>query len=77
MPCVIGQEPDPATGNRYRWVIPVKDPCQCTRVRVGGLTRTRAFCRPFPVTYYDSFFESDDPAEIRRLLNCSGERPCQ
>ena len=28
--------------------------------------------RPVPVHLYDTFFQSSDPREIRRLLNCSG-----
>ncbi|XP_038061162.1 uncharacterized protein LOC119731933 [Patiria miniata] len=70
MYCEIGQEPDPASQNRYRWVIPVKDPCQCTEVRVGSLN-TRAPCRPFDIKYYDTFLHSSNQTEIRKWLNCS------
>ncbi|XP_038061158.1 uncharacterized protein LOC119731931 [Patiria miniata] len=70
MYCEIGQEPDPACQNRYRWVIPVKDPCQCTEVRVGSLN-TRAPCRPFDIKYYDTFLHSSNQTEIRKWLNCS------
>ncbi|XP_038061206.1 uncharacterized protein LOC119731954 [Patiria miniata] len=76
MYCEIGQEPDPASQNRYRWVIPVKDPCQCTEVRVGSLN-TRAPCGPFDVRYYDTFLHSSNQTEIRKWLNCSEQpTPC-
>ena len=67
----MSQEPDLSKHGRYRWVIPVLDPCQCTEVHIGPLN-IMAPCRPFNVTYYDTFFQSSDPREIRRLLNCSG-----
>ncbi|XP_071796120.1 uncharacterized protein [Asterias amurensis] len=68
--CSIGHERDPNEGNRYRWVIPVDDPCKCTRLRVGGLN-TRTPCRHFNVTYYDNFMQSDNAEEIRKWLNCT------
>ncbi|XP_038071779.1 uncharacterized protein LOC119740511 [Patiria miniata] len=73
MSCYMGQEPDPFSG-RYRWVIPVKNPCQCKEVHVGSLN-TRAPSRPFNVTYYDTFLRSSDPMEIGTFLNCSAELP--
>ncbi|XP_038071752.1 uncharacterized protein LOC119740500 [Patiria miniata] len=69
MSCYMGQEPDPFSG-RYRWVIPVKNPCQCKEVHVGSLN-TRAPSRPFNVTYYDTFLRSSDPMEIGTFLNCT------
>ena len=70
--CTISQEPDPDMDNRYRWVIPVEDPCHCIELHVGGVS-TRAPCRPFSVKYFDSFMYSDDPEEIRKWLNCPGK----
>ena len=70
MLCYMGKEPDPDSHNKYRWVIPVEDPCQCTKVQMGSVN-TRTPCRPFKVTYYDTFLLSDDPVEIRKLLNCT------
>ena len=71
MSCSIGQEPDPESHNRYRWVIPVEDPCQCTQIQLGGVN-TRTPCRPFNVTYYDTFLHSNNTQEIQQWLNCSG-----
>ena len=71
MSCSIGQEPDPESHNRYRWLIPVEDPCQCTQIQLGGVN-TRTPCRPFNVTYYDTFLLSNNTQEIQQWLNCSG-----
>ena len=71
MDCTIGQEPDPASHHRLRWVIPVEEPCLCTHVQVGGMI-SHAPYRPFKVYYYDSFLHCDDLEEIRAFLNCSG-----
>ncbi|XP_033638437.1 microfibril-associated glycoprotein 4-like [Asterias rubens] len=68
--CTIGQERDPESGGRYRWVIPEPDPCQCTTIRVGGLNTRRPY-RPFVVTYMDTFIHSNDQAEIQTWLNCT------
>ena len=68
----MGQEPDRELHNRYRWVIPVEDPCQCTEIQLGGMT-TRAPCRPFKVTYYDTFLLSTNPQEIQQWLKCNGK----
>ncbi|XP_038071813.1 neurogenic locus Notch protein-like [Patiria miniata] len=76
MSCYMGQELDPFSG-RYRWVIPVKNPCHCKEVHVDSLN-TRAPSRPFNVTYYDTFLRSSDPMEIGTFLNCTqtGTDPC-
>ncbi|XP_022111268.1 uncharacterized protein LOC110990532 [Acanthaster planci] len=70
MHCVIGQEPDPASHGRYRWVIPVLDPCRCTEVQIGGMN-TLAPHRPFEVVYFDTFLQSSNPVEIRKWFNCT------
>ncbi|XP_071795674.1 uncharacterized protein [Asterias amurensis] len=74
--CTIGQERDPGSGFRYRWVIPEPDPCQCATIRVGGLN-TRTPYRPFVVTYMDTFIHSDDQQEIQTWLNCTKKIPAQ
>ncbi|XP_071797803.1 uncharacterized protein [Asterias amurensis] len=69
MICSIGQEPDAANGNKFRWVIPVSDPCECTKIRMGGLN-TRTPARPFNVTYHDTPFINDDYKKIWKWLKC-------
>ncbi|XP_033645294.1 ficolin-1-A-like [Asterias rubens] len=65
----MGQEPNPNSNHRYRWVIPVEDPCKCTRVKLGGLS-THTPQRLFNVTYYDNYLRSNDLKEIKHWLNC-------
>ncbi|XP_022110422.1 EGF-like repeat and discoidin I-like domain-containing protein 3 [Acanthaster planci] len=75
MPCLMEQEPDPASQNRYRWLLPVEEPCQCSEVKIGPLN-TRVPYRPFTVTYYDALLISSNPVEIQSWLNCTGVFTC-
>ena len=70
--CTMGQEPDPNSQGRPRWVIPVQNPYQCTEVRMGSFN-TRALSRPYKVAYYDTLLVSSDPDEIRQWLNIHGK----
>ncbi|XP_033630815.1 uncharacterized protein LOC117292775 [Asterias rubens] len=69
MVCQMGQEPDSNAAHRYRWVIPVEDPCKCTEIRPGGIN-TRTPGRNFKVIYFDTILISNSPKEIRQWLNC-------
>ncbi|XP_071797195.1 uncharacterized protein [Asterias amurensis] len=69
MVCEMGQEPDSNAAHRYRWVIPVEDPCKCTEIRPGGIN-TRTPGRHFKVIYFDTILISNSPKEIRKWLNC-------
>ncbi|XP_022101869.1 uncharacterized protein LOC110985267 [Acanthaster planci] len=68
--CTITQEPDPNSLNRYRWMIPVKNPCLCTEVWMGGVF-TRSAVRPFKTTYLNTFLHSEDFEEVQNWMNCS------
>ena len=35
--CYVGQEPNPATGERYGWSLAEQRPCECTEFRLGGV----------------------------------------
>ncbi len=73
MVCLIGREPDSNAARRYRWVIPVEDPCKCTEIRPGGINN-RTPGRHFKVIYFDTLLVSKSPMEIRKWLNCSGKK---
>ncbi|XP_038069496.1 uncharacterized protein LOC119738655 [Patiria miniata] len=70
MDCTIMQEPDADSDFKYRWVIPVRDPCLCTKVWLGGMS-SHTPIRPFKVEYRDTFLHSGDIEEVQNWLNCS------
>ena len=70
MVCSMGKEPDPSSRNRSRWVIPVEDPCKCTKIKLGGVN-TGTPSRHFKVIYFDTFLRT--PEEVQKWLSCSGK----
>ncbi|XP_072021209.1 hyalin-like [Amphiura filiformis] len=60
--CEVGQEKN--EDNNFRWVLPYKDPCRCTKVRYGGLN---AFMpkRPFKPVNVEKPLVGDNVGEIR------------
>ncbi len=66
--CEVGQEPDPAKNNKMRWVLPYKDPCQCTNIIQGGLN-TITPRRPFKPHYIDTPLVTSDISKIRKHYN--------
>ena len=43
---LIGQEPYPGSSQKLWWVIPVRDPCSCTKLQLGGMNTITPY-RPF------------------------------
>ena len=70
--CYYGNEPDPSHGNKLRWVLPVRDPCRCTVIRIGGMNSVTPK-RAFQPKYEDQPFTTKDVTEIRKKFNCSGK----
>ncbi|XP_033628169.1 fibrinogen-like protein 1 [Asterias rubens] len=68
--CYYGNEPDPSHGNKLRWVLPVRDPCRCTVIRIGGMNSVTPK-RAFQPKYEDQPFTTKDVTEIRKKFNCS------
>ena len=70
--CYAGKEKDGS--NNWRWVLPYKDPCACTSVRIGGLN-TVTPKRAFEPTYTKELLISDDVEKIREHygLQCKGK----
>ncbi|XP_072017311.1 EGF-like repeat and discoidin I-like domain-containing protein 3 [Amphiura filiformis] len=67
--CEVGQEKE---GTRWRWVLPYRDPCLCTKVRFGG-SNINTPTRPFNPVYVDKPWVGDDVKKIREhySLNCT------
>ncbi|XP_072041784.1 uncharacterized protein [Amphiura filiformis] len=72
--CEVGQEKD---GNRWRWVLPYRDPCRCTKVRFGG-SNPYTPKRPFEPVYVDKPFVGDDVNKIWKHygLDCTNIDEC-
>ncbi|XP_071790814.1 techylectin-5A-like [Asterias amurensis] len=68
--CHYGNEPDPSHGNKLRWVLPVRDPCRCTVIRLGGMNSMTPK-RAFQPKYEDQPFTTKEVTEIRKKFNCS------
>ncbi|XP_072021186.1 hyalin-like [Amphiura filiformis] len=67
--CEVGREKN--EDDDFRWVLPYKDPCQCKKVRYGGLN-TFTPKRPFKPVYVEKPLVGDNVGEIRDHydLNC-------
>ncbi|XP_072017312.1 EGF-like repeat and discoidin I-like domain-containing protein 3 [Amphiura filiformis] len=72
--CEVGQEKE---GTRWRWVLPYRDPCLCTKVRFGG-SNINTPTRPFNPVYVDKPLVGDDVRKIREhySLNCTDHDEC-
>ncbi len=70
--CEVGLEHN--EDYQWRWVLPYKDPCECSRIRFGG-ANTDTPKRPFKPVYVEEPLISDNIGEIRDHygLNCSGK----
>ena len=66
--CYAGNEPD--SSGKMRWVLPYRNPCDCTEIRLGGVNM-QAPQRPFQPRYLNSFVITDDIKEI----NMTAELP--
>ena len=68
--CEVGQEKD---GNGI-WVLPYAEPCDCTSVKLGGMS-TKTPIRPFKPLYVSKPLVSNDVARIRQHygLQCNGK----
>ena len=58
----------------WRWVLPYKDPCKCTKVRFGGMNIDTPK-RSFDPVYVNKPLVSDDIEKIRDHygLQCKGK----
>ncbi len=71
--CEVGQE-----NNEYhqrRWVLPYKDPCQCSNIRYGGVN-AYSLKRSFKPVYAETPMVGDNIGEIRDHydMNCIGKK---
>ena len=76
--CEMGQQPDPDTDFKMRWVLPYtkEELCQCTKVIVGG-------ANSIPLSGWNDHFYRDSPlplvnshdvGELRALLGCDDRK---
>ena len=72
--CEAGRERDQF--NEWKWVLPYTDPCECTRVIVGGLNTWTPISPLNLGQFYDELLLSNDIKEIREHygLTCDEER---
>ena len=72
--CDVGREKD-LHGN-WRWVLPYRDPCKCTKVRLGGMNIDTPE-RSFNPVYVNEPLVSDNIEKIRDhyglQLQCKGK----
>ena len=71
--CFIGREYNPWADTPAHWLLPYKDPCECTAVRLGGEYRSTAsssYSFGAPYILYEIFL-SEDTEEIHDYFNCS------
>ncbi|XP_038060483.1 coagulation factor VIII-like [Patiria miniata] len=66
--CFIGSEYNPQSGIPPRWFLPYKDPCECTAVRLGGMS-IPAYRMGAPY-YLNELFLSEDSYEIQAYFDC-------
>ncbi|XP_038068782.1 uncharacterized protein LOC119738114 [Patiria miniata] len=69
--CPIIQEPINgfARPYEYEWLIPRRDPCTCTKLRIGGVNVHRA-ARPYRAARVPTLVQGENAEEIRDALGC-------
>ncbi|XP_033646811.1 ficolin-2-like, partial [Asterias rubens] len=71
--CYYGQERDPESEGKLRWILPSEDHanrCSCTRIRIGGVNPTVAEGRLDGASFTDQPLFTSDVARIRAHFNC-------
>ncbi|XP_033628083.1 fibrinogen-like protein 1 isoform X2 [Asterias rubens] len=71
--CYYGQERDPESEGKLRWILPSEDHenrCSCTRIRIGGVNPTVAKGRLDGASFTDQPLFTSDVARIRAHFKC-------
>ncbi|XP_071789678.1 fibrinogen-like protein 1 [Asterias amurensis] len=71
--CYYGQERDPESEGKLRWILPSEDHenrCSCTRIKVGGVNPTVAEGRSNGANFTDQPLFTSDVARIRAHFKC-------
>ncbi|XP_038060850.1 lactadherin-like [Patiria miniata] len=69
--CFFGSEYNPQSGIPVNWFLPYKDPCNCTAIRLGGMSISASSSHQGAPYYLNDFFLSEDCDEIHAHFNCT------